>query len=557
MARIGIMSGFRSTDTTAKTALKLAVSRIRLLKNTNEGRVKQLRRELAHLLQSGHNHAARVRVEHVVMEEKRMGAYNLIEIYCELIAAHMPMIKSQKECPINLKEAISSVIFASPRCSDIPELVEVRKRITAKYGREFVSAAVELRPGCGLVEKLSTIAPDGPTKIKILIEIAEEYNIRWQPSLEENAEKLSRDLLVGPNTFEKSTYVEPPQLHVPPVDDERGTPSLRSSCQLKEMRDKSKSFYEKHGKLNPSGTRNQEMDFGNLYPENMSAFQKGRQNWEMEFKDAATAAQAAAESAERASVAARAAAELSNREKLTRQGSKSSSRGGLRAELSQEYAFHAAKYLSAGYVNSTFRRSSFEIHHEQTNPREQHFLVGTHNEHYIANKKSSTSGSSAYLYSDSSDSEVGDPKQNSVTLAHPTSDLSRRMLAPSKTGTCLSLEDDPLSKASKSSCSGAGGKSSRVSYESKDQKVSFKDNWGSDEHGSAEHAACKPSSEPKIEEPSSSLTKTMIPDEEEASKSLNCNEDDPSKERANHVHPKLPDYDTFAVQLLSRKKGRQ
>jgi len=48
-----------------------------------------------------------------------------------------------------------------------------------------------------LVEKLSHRAPDGPTKIRILIEIAEEYNVRWQPSLEENDENLSHDLLVG------------------------------------------------------------------------------------------------------------------------------------------------------------------------------------------------------------------------------------------------------------------------------------------------------------------------------------------------------------------------
>lgn len=55
-----------------------------------------------------------------------------------------------RNCPIDLKEAISSVVFASPRCSDIPELMDVRKHVTAKYGKEFVSAAVELRPDCGV-----------------------------------------------------------------------------------------------------------------------------------------------------------------------------------------------------------------------------------------------------------------------------------------------------------------------------------------------------------------------------------------------------------------------
>jgi hypothetical protein len=35
-------------------------------------------------------------VEHVVREEKTMAAYELIEIYCELIMARLPMIESQK-----------------------------------------------------------------------------------------------------------------------------------------------------------------------------------------------------------------------------------------------------------------------------------------------------------------------------------------------------------------------------------------------------------------------------------------------------------------------------
>ncbi|XP_058767961.1 F-box/FBD/LRR-repeat protein At1g16930-like [Vicia villosa] len=70
-------------------------------------------------------------------------------------------------CPIDLKEAVSSVIFATPRCSDIPKLADVKKHMASKYGKEFVSAAVELRPDCGvnrlLVEKFSAKAPDGPT----------------------------------------------------------------------------------------------------------------------------------------------------------------------------------------------------------------------------------------------------------------------------------------------------------------------------------------------------------------------------------------------------------
>lgn len=55
-----------------------------------------------------------------------------------------------RNCPIDLKEAVSSVMFASPRCADVPELMDIRKHFTAKYGKEFVSAAVELRPDSGV-----------------------------------------------------------------------------------------------------------------------------------------------------------------------------------------------------------------------------------------------------------------------------------------------------------------------------------------------------------------------------------------------------------------------
>ena len=35
-------------------------------------------------------------VEHVIREEKTMSAYELIELYCELIVARLPIIESQK-----------------------------------------------------------------------------------------------------------------------------------------------------------------------------------------------------------------------------------------------------------------------------------------------------------------------------------------------------------------------------------------------------------------------------------------------------------------------------
>lgn len=62
-----------------------------------------------------------------------------------------------RNCPIDLKEAIASVIFAAPRCADVPELQDIRKHLTAKYGKDFAAAALELRPDCGVSRMVGLI----------------------------------------------------------------------------------------------------------------------------------------------------------------------------------------------------------------------------------------------------------------------------------------------------------------------------------------------------------------------------------------------------------------
>lgn len=51
-----------------------------------------------------------------------------------------------RQCPSELQEAIASIIFAAPRCSDLPDLLQVKNLFTSKYGKEFISAVCELRP---------------------------------------------------------------------------------------------------------------------------------------------------------------------------------------------------------------------------------------------------------------------------------------------------------------------------------------------------------------------------------------------------------------------------
>ncbi|KAM1161152.1 hypothetical protein ACFX2B_000280 [Malus domestica] len=140
--------GFKAAK--CKTLLKLTTPRIKLLRNMREIQIKQMRRDIAKLLETGQEATARIRVEHIIREENMMAAHEILELFCELITVRLPIIESQRECPIDLKEAISSVCFAAPRCADLPELLQVQMLFAAKYGKEFVAAATELIPDCGV-----------------------------------------------------------------------------------------------------------------------------------------------------------------------------------------------------------------------------------------------------------------------------------------------------------------------------------------------------------------------------------------------------------------------
>ncbi|KAL8532115.1 hypothetical protein ACS0TY_008651 [Phlomoides rotata] len=197
-------NGFKSSK--CKTMAKMAVARIKLLRNKREVVIRQMRRDIAMLLESGQDSTARIRVEHVIREQNIMAANELIELFCELIVSRLAIIAKQRECPADLKEGISSVIFAGPRCSEIPELLSIRDVFQKKYGKDFVSAATDLRPNAGvnrlLIEKLSVKTPPGEIKLKVLKEIAKEYQVQWDTAeSEEELLKPPEQRIEGPNNF--------------------------------------------------------------------------------------------------------------------------------------------------------------------------------------------------------------------------------------------------------------------------------------------------------------------------------------------------------------------
>ncbi|CAM8956706.1 unnamed protein product [Rhodiola kirilowii] len=144
----------------------------------------------------------RLEVEHVIREQNIQAAYDILVLFCEFVLARVPVLESQKECPPELREAIASIVFAAPRCSDLPDLLQVRNLFGTKYGKEFVRAASELRPDTSvnrsLIEKLSANAPSPEARLELLKQIALEYNMNWDSSkTEAEFQKNHEDLLVS------------------------------------------------------------------------------------------------------------------------------------------------------------------------------------------------------------------------------------------------------------------------------------------------------------------------------------------------------------------------
>ncbi|CAL9042420.1 unnamed protein product [Musa banksii] len=196
-----------SFGTRCKTCLNLAISRIKLLRNKRELQLKHMRKEISQYIQTGQEAIARIRVENIIREQNILAAYEIIELFCEFVLAHVLILETQRACPVELQEAVASIIFASPRCSDLPELLHIRNLFSTKYGKEFAAAASELWPESNvnrmIIEKLTVTAPPAELKVKVLKAIAQEHNLEWDSSdTESELNKKLEDLLDGLNHME-------------------------------------------------------------------------------------------------------------------------------------------------------------------------------------------------------------------------------------------------------------------------------------------------------------------------------------------------------------------
>ncbi|KAH7701675.1 hypothetical protein AAVH_31187, partial [Aphelenchoides avenae] len=178
-----------------KTNLRLAANRLRLLQKKKTEMALKARTEIADFLAHDKEDRARIRVESIIREDFVVEAYELLEMYCELLLARFGIIQQMKEVDDGIAEAVSSLLWVAPRIGhEVVEFKVISDQLTQKYGKQYAEAArmnqlpEPSRVSPKLIQKLSVSAPSKILVEKYLIEIAKSAGIVFRAD-----EKVLRD----------------------------------------------------------------------------------------------------------------------------------------------------------------------------------------------------------------------------------------------------------------------------------------------------------------------------------------------------------------------------
>ena len=74
-----------------------------------------MRKEVAELLRSNKQESARIRVEAVIRENALLQAYDVLELFLELLAVRVQLVERSKDVPPDMIEALASLVYSAQR----------------------------------------------------------------------------------------------------------------------------------------------------------------------------------------------------------------------------------------------------------------------------------------------------------------------------------------------------------------------------------------------------------------------------------------------------------
>ncbi|KAG2319933.1 hypothetical protein Bca52824_013146 [Brassica carinata] len=183
-----------------KSLLNLALTRLSILKNQRQVRCTQATSDVTELLKLGHHENAYHRVDQVIKDQNALDVLFFIHGYFTLLIDRVHLFEHNRDCPDEILEAVSSLLFAASRIGEFPELQEIRNVLISRFGKDLAARSIELRHNCGvnpkIIQKLSTRHPPREVRMKVLKEIAAENNIvlKLEEASSTSTERTSSDV---------------------------------------------------------------------------------------------------------------------------------------------------------------------------------------------------------------------------------------------------------------------------------------------------------------------------------------------------------------------------
>lgn len=171
-----LFGGFSETE--LKTQLNLAMRRFQRAIDKKSASVRQQKREIASMLAEKpypKEEKARIRVEGLIREDNAVEAMEILQLTCRTLDENVRLFSNQNICPSDHLSCVSTLIWASKRFGDIPELKEIRHQFRSKYGKRFDEAAINNLGGICNERVLGKLESDIPTPILVQVR-ATRYN---------------------------------------------------------------------------------------------------------------------------------------------------------------------------------------------------------------------------------------------------------------------------------------------------------------------------------------------------------------------------------------------
>ncbi|CAL9218600.1 unnamed protein product [Arabidopsis halleri] len=165
--------------------LKMLQSRLVLLKHQKYAKARHIRMDIADYIRSNDSTNALLRTEQLFLVENSISVYDLLLQFTDFIIRRFSPIRKHGELVNDdTSEAVSTLIYASVKCKDIPEMLTLSELVGQRYGQRYVTTAIQVLPGnlvnTEIKKKLSISSVSEHVKCRMVEEIAKESGYRLE-----------------------------------------------------------------------------------------------------------------------------------------------------------------------------------------------------------------------------------------------------------------------------------------------------------------------------------------------------------------------------------------